>query len=181
VRLKVGDRELTQPLVVRKDPNSGGNDEEVQTQTKLLVDLQNDLNQAVDMINRIEVVRSQLQSLRAVLAGDSGAADVRTTADSLERVFSGVEEELHPLKVTGRGQDNIRWPAKLAAQIAYLAQGIASSDFAPTTQQQEVYALLEERLKTVGSVLDGFVKQDLARFNELLRQRSVGPVEVSSP
>ena len=181
VRLKVGDRELTQPLVVRKDPNSGGNDEEVQTQTKLLVDLQNDLNQAVDMINRIEVVRSQLQSLRAVLAGDSGTADVRTTADSLERVFSGVEEELHPLKVTGRGQDNIRWPAKLAAQIAYLAQGIASSDFAPTTQQQEVYALLEERLKTVGSVLDGFVKQDLARFNELLRQRSVGPVEVSSP
>jgi len=181
VRLKVGDRELTQPLVVRKDPNSGGNDEEVQTQTKLLVDLQNDLNQAVDMINRIEVVRSQLQSLRAVLAGDSGAADVRTTADSLERVFSGLEEELHPLKVTGRGQDNIRWPAKLAAQIAYLAQGIASSDFAPTTQQQEVYALLEERLKTVGSVLDGFVKQDLARFNELLRQRSVGPVEVSSP
>src|SRR5206468_3641486 len=54
VKLKVGDQELTQPLEVRKDPTSGGSPEEIRTQVKLLVDLQGDLNRAVDMINQIE-------------------------------------------------------------------------------------------------------------------------------
>ena len=175
VKLKVGDQELTQPLEVRKDPTSGGSPEEIQTQLKLLVALQGDLNRAADMINQIEVVRSQLQSLRSLLA-DKSAGDVRVQADSLEKKFITAEETLHQLKVTGRGQDNIRWPARLAAQIVYLAQGVASSDFAPTAQQNEVHELFEEQLKTSRTRLDQLVSRDLAQFNEMLRQRNIGNV-----
>ena len=175
VKLKVGDQELTQPLEVRKDPTSGGSPEEIQTQVKLLVALQGDLNRAADMINQIEVVRSQLQSLRSLLA-DKSAGDVRVQADSLEKKFITAEETLHQLKVTGRGQDNVRWPARLAAQIVYLAQGVASSDFAPTAQQNEVHELFEEQLKTSRTRLDQLVSQDLAQFNEMLRQRNIGNV-----
>ena len=175
VKLKVGDQELTQPLEVRKDPTSGGSPEEIRTQVKLLVDLQGDLNRAVDMINQIEVVRSQLQSLRSLLA-EKSAAGVRARSDSLEKKFIAVEDSLHQLRLTGRGQDNVRWPAKLAGQIVYLAQGVASSDFAPTVQQNEVYELLEGRLKTSRTRLDQLVKEDLAQFNEMLRQRNIGNV-----
>ena len=44
VKLSVGGREFRQPLVVRKDPNSGGSEEEIGTQVALLLDLQNDMN-----------------------------------------------------------------------------------------------------------------------------------------
>jgi len=176
VKLKVGGQEQSQPIVVRKDPNSSGSETEIQTQMKLLAGLQGDLNTAVDMINRIELVRGQLQDLRSVLP-----ADIRAGVDSLEKKFSGVEGNLLDLRLTGRGQDDVRWPTMLAGQIGYLAQGIASSDFAPTTQQTEVFQLLEGRLKTVGTQLDGLLNQDLAQFNALLKQRNIGNVVPGTP
>ncbi len=171
VKLKVGGQELSQQLVVRKDPNSGGSDAEIQTQAKLLGALQGDLTSAVDMINRIEVVRSQLQNLRSLLP-----PDLRARADSLEKKFTGIENSLIDLRLTGRGQDDVRWPTMLAGQLAYLAQGIASSDFAPTMQQTEVSQLLEGQLKTVGTQLDGLLNQDLAQFNASLKQQNVGNI-----
>jgi photosystem II stability/assembly factor-like uncharacterized protein len=171
VKVRVGGQELTQPLVVRKDPNSAGTEEEIQTQNRVLVALQADLGAAADMVNQMESVRSQLLGLKAVLPGE-----LRTGADSLERMFAALEGELLELRVTGRGQDNIRWPTRLAGQISYLANGIASSDFAPTTQQTEVQQLLEGQLKTVRARLDTLVNQHLAGFNARLKERSVGTV-----
>jgi photosystem II stability/assembly factor-like uncharacterized protein len=171
VKLKVGGQEFTQPLVLRKDPNSGGSEEEIQTQYKTMVALQADLNAAVDMVNQIESVRSQLQGLRAVLP-----PEVRAGADSLDRKFSDVETNLLEVRVTGRGQDNIRWPTRLAGQIGYLGGGIASSDFAPTKQQTEVQQVLEGQLKAVRAQVDALVTQDLAQFNARLKERNVGNV-----
>jgi photosystem II stability/assembly factor-like uncharacterized protein len=176
LKLKVGGQELSQQLVVRKDPNSGGTEADIQSQAKLLAALQGDLNSAVDMINRIEVVRSQLQNLRSLLP-----SDLKARADSLEKKFSGVENSLVDLRLTGRGQDDVRWPTMLAGQLAYLAQGIASSDFAPTMQQSEVSQLLEGQLKAVGTQLDGLLNQDLAQFNAALKQQNVGNVVPGTP
>ncbi|HXV86309.1 MAG TPA: hypothetical protein VD793_06405, partial [Gemmatimonadales bacterium] len=47
VKLTVGGQEFSQPLEVRKDPNSGGSLEEVRTQVARLHDLQGDMNAAV--------------------------------------------------------------------------------------------------------------------------------------
>src|SRR5438093_7431776 len=70
VKLSVGGQDFTQPLVVRKDPNSGGSEVEIQTQDSVLLDLQNDFRGTVDLIDQIELVRSQRASLRTVLAAD---------------------------------------------------------------------------------------------------------------
>ena len=173
VKLRVGDREYAQPLVVRKDPNSGGSEEEVRSQVTMLLDLHGDMNAAVDMVNRIEILRGQLQQLGRVLAGERDAAPVRAAADSLERRLLALEEQLHQLRITGRGQDNIRWPVRLAGQIGYLAGGVAGSDFAPTAQQLEVHQLFEEQLRTHRATLDQLINGEVARFNAMLRERRV--------
>jgi len=178
VKLSAGGQELTQPLVVRKDPNSGGSEEEIRVQDSLLVDLQSDFVATVGLINQIELVRSQLVTLRSVLAADRAAADIRSAADSLEQKFIAVEEDLHQLRLTGRGQDEVRWPAKLAAQITYLAGGMAGADFAPTTQQREVRQLLGQQLRASRTRFDQLVAQDLAQFNALLKQKNVANVVV---
>jgi photosystem II stability/assembly factor-like uncharacterized protein len=181
VKLRVGDQEFTQPLEVRKDPNSGGSEQEITTQTALLVDLQGDLNRAVDMINRTEVVRDQVQGLKSALSADSASADVRAAADSLERKFAAFEEQLLDLRVTGRGQDNIRWPVRVAGQIGYLSGGVGSSDFAPTTQQGEVHILLERQLDALKLEFERLMNQVLPQFNEMLRQRNIGNVVSGVP
>lgn len=179
VRLKVGDYEQSQPVEVRKDPNSGGSEEEIRTQVALLQDAQKDLNAAVDMINQIELLRAQLQTLSSFLATDEKAKDIRAAADSLERKFVAVEENLHQLKLTGRGQDGVRWPIKLAGQILYLSNGVASSDFAPTSQQLEVKQVLVDQLRAVRGQLDGLLNGDLPQFNTKLRERNIQNVMVS--
>jgi len=80
----------------------------------------------------------------------------------------------------GRGQDDVRWPAKLAAQISYLAGGIASSDFAPTRQQFEVRQLLAQKLQASRTRFDQLVAQDLAQFNALLKQKNIANVVVAT-
>jgi len=173
VKLSVGGQEFTQPLEVRLDPNSGGSLEEVRTQVARLLDLQADLNAAVDMYNQTELIRAQVQHLNRTLAADGDNADIRAAADSLEQKFVGFEENLHQLRLTGRGQDGVRWPIKLAGRVAYLSNGIASSDFAPTTQQVQVHELFKREIQTLQGQLGQLIGQDLPQFNERLRQRNI--------
>ena len=180
VKLSVGGQDFSQPLVLRKDPNSGGSEQEIATQDSMLLDLQNDFGGTVGLINQIEMVRSQLVTLRSVLAADRAAADIRAAADSLEQKFITVEEDLHQLRLTGRGQDEVRWPAKLAAQISYLAGGVSAADFAPTQQQREVRQLVGQQLRASRTRFDQLVAQDLAQFNTLLKQKNVPNVVVGA-
>ena len=133
------------------------------------------------MVNTIEVVRSQAQRAVAALASDAGRADVRAAADSLERKFTALEEHLHQLKLTGQGQDGVRWPSKLGAKLTYLASGIASSDFAPTQQAREVHAMFQEEIRTHRASLERLIAQDLARYNELARRRGARPITAELP
>ena len=181
VKLKIGSQELSQPFAVRKDPNSGGSEEEIRTQAQLLQEVASDIDGAVDMVNTIESLRSQLGSLRGVLAGDSALTDVRADADSLDKKLIAVEEELVQLRLTGRGQDGVRWPIKVLGQLLYLAGQVGGSDFAPTTQQGEVRRLLSEQARATKGRLTQLLAIDLTSFNTMLRERNVPNVMARLP
>jgi hypothetical protein len=173
VRLTVRGQTSEQPLVVLKDPNTGASDEDVRAQAAAVGQVMADLDSTVAMINRVEVLRGQLASLRASLAGDSSAADVRAKADSLDRTLQGFEEDLFQVRVTGRGQDILRWPMKLAEQLVYLAQSLTSSDFAPTGSQREVQQLLGGQVRDSRGRLDRLMAGEVATFRQFLRGRNL--------
>ncbi|HSD31869.1 MAG TPA: hypothetical protein VLB49_08165 [Gemmatimonadales bacterium] len=173
VRLTVRGQTYEQPLVVLKDPNTGASDEDVRAQATAVAQVMADLDSTVAMINRVEVLRGQLASLRASLAGDSSAADVRAQADSLDRTLQGLEEDLFQVRVTGRGQDILRWPMKLAEQLMYLAQSLGGSDFAPTGPQREVQQLLGGQVRESRARLDRLMTGDVAAFRQFLRSRNL--------
>jgi hypothetical protein len=177
VKLSVAGQDYTQPLDVLKDPNSGASEQEIAAQSETLTSLRNDLEATVEMINEIEVVRAQLVSLRTTLATDPKTADVRAMADTLERKFIEVEENLVQLRMTGRGQDGTRWPTKLGGQLNYLSSGIGSSDYAPTTQAREVGTLLNGQVRTNRQALDKLLNTDLEAFRNLVRQRNLRVVQ----
>jgi hypothetical protein len=181
VKLSVAGREYTRPLEVRKDPNSGGSTEGIQAQVALLQEIRGTLESSVEMINVLERVRFQLQNLRHALGDDANTRDVRAAADSLEQKLMAVEDDLHQLKLTGRGQDGVRWPVMLAGQLTYLAGTIAGSDDPPTTQAREAYRYLDERVRTTRGEYERVMSRDVAAFNTMLRGRNLPHVIAESP
>jgi hypothetical protein len=167
-RLEVGGKQLTQPLEVRKDPNSGGTEAEIEQQLKTLREIRRSIEQSAALLNRIELVRGQLVQLKRVV-DDS---EIRGIADEIERKLMDVEQNLMELRLTGRGQDGVRFGARLHSKLIYLANGLMSGDFRPTDQQLEVQKELQDSLQRAAGDSDALMKGELSRFNDVLRKRS---------
>ena len=76
VKLSVGDKEFRQQLIVKKDPNSEGSQEDIQAQIMLLREIQNSLTTVVDMINQLEWIRKQIYDLESLLKGDKDTGSI---------------------------------------------------------------------------------------------------------
>jgi hypothetical protein len=181
VKLTAGGQELSQPLIVKKDPYSGGTEADIQAQFAMLLELRKDLESAADMVNQIEAIRSQLDNVRGVLPDGAEAAPARSAADDLDKKLMQIEDDLIQRRLTGTGQDGVRWPARLVSKINYLANGVSSSDFGTTTQQREVHAQFKEQLAADRKRLDEVMSKDVRAFNELLRARGVGNIVEPGP
>ena len=139
----------------------------------MLFDLRRELDDAAAAVNRIEVVRGQLEALARVVSD----ADIRKAGADLNQKLMDLEMNLIDLRLTG-GQDGIRYASKLMSKINYLAGGLASGDFKPTDQQVEVQKILADQLRGHLSQLDGLLSKELGAFNELLRKRNVANIVV---
>jgi hypothetical protein len=178
VRLTVNGTPYTQPLEVRKDPSSAASLAEIHDQLRTLMGIQRDVAATAEMLNTIESVRAQVQALARQITSDASMADVRSSGDSLERKFIAVEERIIDLRMTGRGQDGVRWPVKLAGQLGYVASTIDDSDFAPTVQQREVTVILAKETKDTRDALQVLLTNDLPKYNALLKTRGLKTIDV---
>jgi hypothetical protein len=173
VTLEVDGQMYTQPLNVLKDPNSEGSEEDIAAQVAVLERIRSDHDLAADAINRIELVRRQLDDLSNVLEERSDAVEVLEACEVLVRRLIEVEEPLIQLRLTGTGQDGVRWPAKISERLRYLAQNVGTADFPPNVQQGEVHAVLKEQLEAARAAVDSVLSTDLPAFNRMLERRSL--------
>ena len=173
VKLTVDGKDYTRPLKVIKDPHSNGTEGDIQLQTKLMTSLTGQIDGVVVAVNQIESLRAQLADLKMALGTTGNAAAVLSSADQLAAKLVEIEDNLIRIKVTGRGQDQVRWAPKLAEKMAYLANEVDSSDFQPTTQQVAVHDELKEKAATYQQRLKLLLQNDVTAFNGMLRQRNV--------
>lgn len=169
VRLNVDGQVQTQPLVVLKDPHSGGTEQDIVLQTRMLNALAADMNAGADGVHRIEAVRVQLDGLERVVADTA----VRRATTALQRQLVDLEMNLVDLRLTGQGQDGVRFGSKLLSKLNYLAGGVSSSDYGPTDQHGEVQQLLNGQLRQVLSQLDVLLSRDVGALNDLLKARGI--------
>jgi photosystem II stability/assembly factor-like uncharacterized protein len=181
VKLTVDGQSFTQPLEVRKDPNSSVTDQDIRASFDALLVMQNDLSASADMLTTIEAVRAQVGTLKATIGNDRANADIRAGADSLEQLFIALEQKLVDLRQTGQGQDGVRWPVMLGGQLSYLAGNVASSDFAPTAQEKDVHTGLQKQVRDNRTSLEQIIQRDLAAFNNRLRAKGLKPIDVTLP
>ena len=178
VQLSVGGEEFRQTLEVRKDPHSAGTEADIQAQMTMLFELRRELESAVDVVNQIELVRGQIANLVQVVEDEA----ITEAGDELDQKLIALEGNLVELRRTDRGQDYIRWGRiKLISNIQNVANALARADFGPTDQQVEVQQLLQERLRTYVTQLEGLLNNDLSAFNELLRTRNMSNIIAQVP
>jgi hypothetical protein len=181
VKLTVGGKDYTQPVKVLKDPHSNGSEGDIQIQTKLLTSMSGTMTNMVDAVNQIESLRAQILQLKSALGAEQSGAQVRTAADELNGKLMDIEDNLIQMRLTGRGQDDVRFPPKLISKIVYLANAVESSDYPPTSQQAAVNDELKEQVASHQQHLKLLLEKEVSAFNNMLRQRNIPNVISNVP
>ena len=164
VRLKNGNEILEQPLEIKKDPHSNGTLGSIKKQEAFSLQLRSMLDQTVDLINEMEVLRYNLEEVAQIKSAPTqqkGALDLLDKAAELTL-------KLYDIHLTGAREDSFRTPMQLYGRISALASDINGSgiDFSPTQQQQQVAKVLKERLEKAAKSIQSFKEIDLAKFNK---------------
>jgi len=174
VKLSAGGVEQSHPLEVRKDPNSGGTEGDIAEQVRTLVNIRRDMNDGADAVNRVEAVRAQLEGISRLVDD----LEVRRATTTLNDQLAEAEMNLVDLRLTGGGQDGVRFGSKLLAKLNYLANGVASSDYKPADQHVEVQQLLNTQLREHLARIETLLNRDLSALNDLLRTKNVPNIVV---
>jgi hypothetical protein len=144
VVLKVNGKEYKTPLLVLKDPNTKGTDEDIQRQFDFGVKLYTSISLTLKLIDEMERVRAGL-----LLKKDKKSIQLE------EKIFQ-LEAQLHDVYQTGARMDIFRNPPQLLERFFAMAKEgqISSADASPTDQQIESYKELSARLAEVQNQFD---------------------------
>jgi photosystem II stability/assembly factor-like uncharacterized protein len=184
VKLAVAGKELTQPVDVRKDPNSAGTPADIEAATKLSLALYRDIDETARMINRLEWTRKQVEELRKMLKASEAPAGDLSAVDAFEKSVRGVEDRLLQPTLAEADVKSFRGPLQLYLKLVWLQAESGSgggdvsgnADFAPTAAELEVFELLSRRLGEVRRDFDALYAKTVPEFNEALRAKGLGGI-----
>jgi len=181
VRLTVDGRESSQPLVIRKDPNTAGTEADIQAQVKTVLEIQRSLETVIGAINRIEWIRKQVDDLAKLLDGTDGAAPIRAAALELDGKLAAAEANFFQPVLAEGDLKSFRAPVKLYSLLALLAGDVMSVDFPPTDAQLEVFEELKQELAAAQRQLAEVLDRDLAALNRTLAAKSLPTITAQTP
>ncbi|HZU22756.1 MAG TPA: hypothetical protein VE998_07990, partial [Terriglobales bacterium] len=182
VKLTVGDKDYeSHKINVIKDPHSTGTEADIQAQTQFVTGLMQQYESLSLTINQVESVRAQLNNVVRELVNNDVGKQIRTSAQQLNDKLVGVESKLLQMRLTGHGQDDVRWPPMIMQKIAYLASEASSSDFAPTTQQVQVAQLLKQQGDEAQRDIQQIMSSDVTSFNQMLGQHNIAGIIAKAP
>ncbi len=176
VKVQAGGREFIQKLTVLKDPHSDGTEADILANTTLATGLATDISSLADAINQAESIRAQIAHLRNYLREGPDDKPIRDTATDVDDKLMGLESSVFQTMNSGTGEDQERWPAQLLEKLTYLANQVAGSDFAPTTQAVAVQQLLHGQLDSDLAQLHEIITKDVRALNATLSRRGVANI-----
>ncbi len=179
VRLSYNGQSQTQPFEVWRDVTLPSDDDDLIESATMQVDMVKTINEVVDKINRIEIMRAQVEDLRKTHASN------RQVDNALEALSAKMyETELHFLSRTEMHSDD-KWYVekyKLYLNLVWLLSEIGGSGgdvaggqgYAPTDAAKSVY---EDRLREMVAARAAFdaLMKEVEAFNRAHAGR-VSPV-----
>ncbi len=154
---------------VLKDPHSGGTEADIAAQIEFLREVREDIVRAGEAVHRVEAMRVQLGTIARFSDDDELSERVAGLQSRLEEL----QGTLVDLRLTGQGQDGVRFEARLLQKLGYLTGALSIADFSPTDQESEVKVILHEALNEYLAELQTFVDAEIGALNEVLQGRGM--------
>jgi photosystem II stability/assembly factor-like uncharacterized protein len=170
VRLNVDGQEFAQQLTVLKDPNTAGTEADIAEQVAFLEAVREDVVSAGKAVREVEILRVQLQTLARFTEDE----EVSEAVAALTQKLQDLQMEMVDLRLTGEGQDAVRFGVKILGKLGYLTNGVSVVDFPPTDQDVEVRHMLHDQLLQHMEALEALVEGDVAALQRLLRAKGLG-------
>ena len=174
-RLTAAGETLTQPFEIRKDPRSSSSQEDLEAQYRFQMEIRDKLTETHDAIRRIRDVRAQLDDVKKHLRKDESQKAVVDAAKELDKKMTEVEEALYQTK-NRSPQDPLNFPVRLNDKLNGVASSASLGDYRPSAQavavKNELTAAIDAQLAKLRQIWE----TDLARFNDLAKEKSVPAV-----
>jgi len=178
VRMTVAGRTFTETFDVLKAPQIPSSQSDLEASTRTQIRLRDDMNAAAGMINRIEVMRKQIEDQ---LATNTGNDEIEQALGALDTRMMDVEVQL--LSRTMMHSDdkwyveaykvymNLVWLNGVVGTGAGDVQG--GADYRPTDASLEVLAMIEKDLASAKADFTTLIDKDVPAFNRAHGARGV--------
>src|SRR5579884_4210083 len=179
VRLTVGDQVYSQHLEIRKNPHIRTTQAQLQEQFALLLAIRDNISELHTAINTIRAIRRQIDEWQQRAKGLPVYEALEKQGKKIKQQLTPIEDELFQSKARDQ-LDTLDYPMKLSAQLASLAEVVASAA-PPTRQAEQVFDELSSRLATQVSKLHEVIGTSVAEFNALIREADLPAIVTSLP
>jgi hypothetical protein len=178
VRMTANGRTETRSFDLLKDPLIAAPADDLSASTALQARIRDDMNETVDMVNRVEVMRKQIEDL---LKTHKGKGDVEKPLRALDGAMMDVELQL--VSKSDLHSDD-KWYVeayKIYMNLIWLngAVGTGAGDEAggadnrPTDAQVKVLEMLEQQLAKARTDFRRLVEQDVPAFNRAMARKGI--------
>ncbi len=184
VRLTVDGQSFTQPLEIVKDPRFTTTPADLEASVKLQLRIRDDINATSDMINRMEVMRRQLEDAQKDLRGQAGKEQLLQMTTDMHRKITAVEDKL--IEPAMRLSDdkyfvqayhvytNLIW---LNGEVGPGAGDVAGgTDYRPTDTSVKVLETIETDLTSAKAEYAALLKTEIPTFNQAIAGSGLKPI-----
>jgi photosystem II stability/assembly factor-like uncharacterized protein len=181
VKMIAGGKEVTSQLTVLPDPKTPGTVEGMQKGLQWVKTAQKDFGETVDMINKLEWTRRQIEELKAMLGSDARAAAILKEAQVVSDSAAAIEGQLIDVKSTGPHEDSFRNPVMIYERM-YNVMGRYNSghgDREPNAQTMQSFEELKQQMLKVKARYEEFRTKTLPAFNAKLQASGVQAVPIT--
>lgn len=173
VELKVGDDSQTQPFTLTKDPAATASDEDSQAQYDLLVQIHDKYTAATQAVNKMRLIRKQLDSWAERLGKGDSTSELGEQAKSLKEQVLEIEKVLVYPDLPGGWAGRLNKGMQTLRKLVALPSVVGLGDYRPTQQSYAVYDKIAAEIDEQLTQLDALVDGDLATFNESISKQGI--------
>ncbi|HLI51659.1 MAG TPA: hypothetical protein VKU87_07665 [Thermomicrobiaceae bacterium] len=173
VRLTVAGTTLEAPFVIERDPRLPATDADIAEQFRLKSEIRDRISEVNQALNQIRKLKRQADEWVSRTKETPQEAAVKQAADAFTERLNASEGALVNLNA-GKPKPGA---SRLREKLLGLSGMIDESDDVPTAGAQEVYGNLADQAEEELAKLRRVVADDLATFNQALREAGVPLVE----
>jgi hypothetical protein len=183
VRLTAGGKTFTKPFELLKDPSIATSLDDLVASTRAQLRIRDDLNDAAETANKLEIMRKQIEDQ---LAANTGKADIEEALKGLDKRMLDVELQLLSRSDLHSDDKYFVEAYKIYLNLLWLSGAVGSgagdeaggADYRPTDAQLQVLDQIEKDLAKAKGDFKVLMERDVPAFNQKMAGK-VPPIGVN--